>query len=141
MSENRSYGAIVSDDLLPDTDRNVTEQPTRISSKKRGIKEWWINIKQSLQTSKSLKLEMKKELCVLSNSLINISKMFHKSNNIHQADIILRSEDIISRFLSFVEFWRQKSFPLDSVIFIFKTLDSILTIPIEFSKNQSEITD
>ena len=83
MSENRSYGAIVSDDLLPDTDRNVTEQPTRISSKKRGIKEWWINIKQSLQTSKSLKLEMKKELCVLSNSLINISKMFHKSNNIH----------------------------------------------------------
>jgi len=59
---------------------------------------------------------------------MNFSSAFVESEDKEIKELFITTEDLLLKFLNYLEFWIQKKAPKDSVIFLIKALRYLLSI-------------
>ena len=67
-----------------------------------------------------------KEVDIISKSIMNVENMFIAEDQSQSRDLIIKSEDLLIKLLTFLEFWKQKGANLHASVFIIKSLYNII---------------
>ncbi len=59
-------------------------------------------------------------------NILNIDKLMHEPDKAPDKQILLTKEDLICKFLNYIEYWKEKLSPKNTVIFILKFLRHII---------------
>lgn len=62
----------------------------------------------------------------MANSILKMQTMFHPAKTQEQKELIITTEDIILKILSYLEFWRQRGAHLETVLFLLDIFSCIL---------------
>jgi len=73
-----------------------------------------------------IKKSAKQDINVLSNSLMTFKEIFVDSDLKNIKEFFISTEDMLLKFLNFLEFWIQKNTHKESVVFIIKALGRII---------------
>ncbi|KAL4447069.1 hypothetical protein ABPG74_013921 [Tetrahymena malaccensis] len=125
------------------------EEPKETKSKKQkdqtvrniNMIEYWLHFKKKLQEDFRFKCILKDEKKILCQSILKIQNMFQTPNQQRKRDIILTSDDILSKILKFIEFWRQKNVPMKSVIFVMKIMNYIIKNAFSIQEEDENLMD
>jgi len=66
------------------------------------------------------------EADIISKSIMNIENMFISEDTSQSQDLIISSEDLLIKLLTFLEFWKQKGAKLNASVFIIKAMYRII---------------
>jgi len=75
-----------------------------------------------------------KEVDIISQSIMNVENMFIAEDQSVSRDLIITSEDLLIKLLTFLEFWKQKGANLKASVFIIKSLYNII-------QNKEDLTE
>ena len=92
-------------------------------------KKLWNMFKDAINSTQ-IQVQIKRDIDVLSNSIMDITEMYDESDdqnsNKENKDLLITSDDILIKFLNFIEFWIQKKAQKESIIFLIKVLGKII---------------
>ncbi|KAL4511687.1 hypothetical protein ABPG72_012532 [Tetrahymena utriculariae] len=103
------------------------------------IKDYWESLIELLQNNEEIQEQLQEEKSLLSNNILNVQNIFMADLKDHQKDILLNSEDLITKFLNYIEFWEKNHSDKNDIIFTIKSLSNILKLEDEDDEEQQKI--
>jgi len=86
------------------------------------LTELWRLLKKRLNDNETFKGEIKSDVNILSNSILNFSSIFVPSQNKDAKEFFITPDDILQKIFSYLQFWIQKKASKASIIFLIKSL-------------------
>ena len=74
-------------------------------------------------------------------SVVEIEKFINNIEDVKDKELIIYKEDLISRFLQFIEIWKERGASKNAVIFIIKSLRNIVVRGSPNEKKMDEVIE
>lgn len=111
-------------------DMFTIEFPDGVIGTDANQKKLWTMFKDAISFT-DIQKGIKGDINVLSNSIMNISLMYEENDDQNAdselKDLLITSDDILIKFLTFIEFWIQKKAGKHTVMFLIRALGKIMS--------------